>query len=209
MNPLGPDTHTLEIHPVPFTRLLHRHSASGRPEEDGLGVPLLLEAIGEAASLGYNCLHLAGDEPLHCPALHSLCGEAHRHGMQATLQLKQGAITQRLVDELHGSVDLLGVVLEGRPAFQGRIRKCLRIKMARDRGIPVLVIFRLTRNNMNDLEWAAQFAAEHGASALVVRASNLSEDQLATAWMVLEFLRDLCRGRLSIGFEAPNRTAFR
>ena len=120
--------------------------------------------------------------------------------MQATLQLKQGAITQRLVDELHGSVDLLGVVLEGRPAFQGRIRKCLRIKMARDRGIPVLVIFRLTRNNMNDLEWAAQFAAEHGASALVVRASNLSEDQLATAWMVLEFLRDLCRGRLSIGF---------
>jgi hypothetical protein len=205
MHPPVPDLRTLEIHPVPFTRLLHRYDSSGNRERDGLGVPLLCEAIGDAASLGYNCLHIAGTEPLHCPALHALCSEAHRVGMMATLQLQQREITPRLLDELNGSVDLLGVALDGRPASHGRMRKCHRIRMALDRGIPVVVIFQMGRGSMKDLEWAAHFAAEHGATALAVRASKLSSEQLATAWMVLEYFRDLYRGRLAMGFEAPNR----
>jgi hypothetical protein len=201
----GPHIRTLEIHPVPFTRLLHRYDSSGNREWSRLGVPLLFEAIGDAASLGYNCLHIAGAEPLHCPALHALCSEAHRVGMMATVQLQQREITPRLLDELHESVDLLGVALDGRPSSHGRMRKCHRIRMAVDRGIPVVVIFRVGRHSLKDLEWAAQFAAEHGATALAVRTSNLSREQLATTWMVLESLRDLYRGCLSIGFESPNR----
>src|SRR5437763_3914882 len=195
----SPHIRTLEIHPVPFTHLLDRYDSSGNREWNGLGVPLLFEAICDAASLGYNCLHIAGAEPLHCPALHALCSEAHRVGMMATLQLQQHDITPRLLDELYESVDLLGVALDGRPASQGRMRKCHRIRMAVDRGIPVVVIFRAGRQSLRDLEWSAQFAAEHGATALAVRTSNLSRDQLATVWMVLEFFRDLYRARLSIG----------
>ena len=79
------------------------------------------------------------------------------------------------------------------------------VKKAYDRGIPVVVIFQAGRSSLRDLEWVPQFAAEHGATALAVRTSNLSRDQLATAWMILEYFRDLYRGRLSIGFESPNR----
>jgi hypothetical protein len=97
MNLLDPEIRTLEVNPVPITRLLHRNFPSGLRERDGLGVPLLLQAIGEAASLGYNVLHISGDNPLDCPSLHPLCGEAHRHGMQTTLQLQQTALTPRLI----------------------------------------------------------------------------------------------------------------
>jgi Fe-coproporphyrin III synthase len=205
MNLLGPDARTLEVHPIPFTRLLHRYPSSGHREWDRLGTPLLLAAVGEASQLGYTSLHVSGDEPLHCPALHSLCDEAHRHGMKTTLQLRQGELSQRLLKELQGSVDLLGVVLESRPAAHGRVRKCRELAAARELGMEVGVIIKLTRGNMNDLEWAAQFAAEHGARALSIRPCRVSDEQLATAWMVVEFLRDVCRGVLRIGFEVPNR----
>jgi len=205
MNLLSPDTRTLEVHPVPFTCLLHRYPSSGHREWDRLGVPLLLAAVGDAAQLGYTSLHVAGDEPLHCPALHSLCDEAHRHGMKTTLQLGQGVLNQRLLEELQGSVDLLGIVLESRPAAQGRVRKCRHLRTARQLGMETAVIMKLTRGNMNDLEWAAQFAAEHEASTLSIRPYRVSDEQITTAWMVVEFLRDVCRGRLRIGFDSPNR----
>src|SRR5215469_17207398 len=108
MSPHDPAIRILEVNPIPFTRLLHHTPASGVRERDGLGVPLLLQAIGDAASLGYNCLHISGSEPLHCPALHSLCGEAHSHGMTTAMQLKQRALTPSLLDELRGVVDSLG-----------------------------------------------------------------------------------------------------
>jgi Fe-coproporphyrin III synthase len=205
MNLLDPEIRTLEVHPVPFTRLLHRNFPSGLRDRDGLGVPVLLDAIGEAASLGYNLLRISGDNPLHCPALHSLCGEAHRHGIRTTIQLPQNELTQRLIGEFSGVVDRLAIVLDGRPIVRKRIRRCHRLTMLGQRQIPFAVIFTLTRSNLNDLEPAVQFALEHEAAALAVRTSELSEDQLATAWMVTEFLRDQCRGRLAIDFETPNR----
>ena len=205
MNPLGPHIRTLEVHPVPFTRLLNRYPSSGNGERDPLGVPLLLQAIGDSASLGYNLLHIAGDEPLQCSGLHSLCGAAHQAGMQTTIQIRQSLINERLLKELDGSVDLLGAVLEGRMVAHGRARKCPRLQLAREHGTAVAVIFKLTRSNLDDLEWATQLAAEHGARALLVRAPNLTPDQIDTAWMMIEALRDICRGRLEIGFASPNR----
>jgi len=205
MNPLGPHIRTLEVHPVPFTRLLNRYPSSGNGERDPLGVPLLLQAIGDSADLGYNLLHIAGDEPLQCSGLHSLCGAAHQAGMLTTIQIRQSLINGRLLKELDGSVDLLGAVLEGRMVARGHARKCPRLQLAREHGAAVAVIFKLTRSNLEDLEWAAQLAVEHGARALLVRASNLMPDQMDTAWMVIEALRDICRGQLEIGFASPNR----
>src|SRR5215813_3968754 len=72
MNLHHPEARTLEVHPVPLTCLLHRNLPSGSRERDGLGVPLLLQAIGEASSLGYNLLHISGEDPLRCASLHSL-----------------------------------------------------------------------------------------------------------------------------------------
>jgi hypothetical protein len=205
MNPHDPHTRILEIHPVPFTRLLHRNIPSGGRERDGLGVPLLLQAIGDAASLGYHVLRIGGEEPLHCPALHALCGEAHRQGMQTTLDVPQSAITERLIDELRGAIDRVGIVLQGRPAVHGRVRKCHRTKLAREQGLAFNIIFTLTKRNLGDLEWAWRFAAEHGAAGLTVRAGEVGETQLASAWMVLEVLRDQHRGGLPAGFSEPHR----
>jgi hypothetical protein len=205
MSPPNPGIRTLEVHPFPLIRQPYRYCSSGHPERDGLGVPLFVQAIGDAADLGYSCVNIAGDQPLHCPGLHSLCEEAHSGGMTTSLELKQAAMTERLLDELHGSVDLVRMAPDGRPEFQGRVRKCYPLILAWERGIGVDLIFRLTRRNTQDMEWAAQFAMEHGVRALLVRPVDLDADGLAAGWMTMEYLRDVYRRRLRIDFETPNR----
>jgi MoaA/NifB/PqqE/SkfB family radical SAM enzyme len=202
MNLPDPDIRTLELHPLPCTRLL-RHSGPVFREWDGLSVPLLMDAIADAAALGYNRLHIAGDEPLYCAHLHSLCDEGHRRGMRTTLHLAQASVTRRILEELRGSVDLLGIVMEKRPEYKGRVLRCHDIAAARELGIPVSVIFRLTRNNIHDLSGAARFAVEHGAAALSVRVSNSYDGELARVWMMIQSLRTLWREKLAIDFEMP------
>ena len=59
---------------------------------------------------------------------------------------------------------------------------------------------------MPELEWAAQFAAAQGAAMLQVRpAEELTDEQMATAWMMVECLCELQRGKLVIHFDAVNR----
>lgn len=205
MNLLGPRVRTLELHPPPLDRLFYRSPSSEFMGPGCAGIPLLPAAIADAASLGYHCLRFAGHEPLHFPALHPLSREAHLNGMNVLLEVAQGDLTERLVGELRGSIDLLGVTLDGRPAVQGRVRRSHRLRIARDAGMTLAVIFRLTRGNLNDLEWAAHFALEHQAAALWVRVAGVTENQLAKAWMIVQSLRGLSPDGLTVEFETPTR----
>ncbi|SPE42990.1 conserved hypothetical protein [Candidatus Sulfopaludibacter sp. SbA3] len=224
----GPDVHILQIHPTKRCNLrcLHCYSSSGPRERGELGAPLLLSAVRDAASLGYNVLSVSGGEPLLYSKLESVCREAHQHGMVITLVTNGTVITQRKLDAMEGLIDLMAISLDGVPERHNRMRGSKRafqrmerrLDLVRRARIPFAFVFTLTQDNLPDLEWAADFAVAQGASMLQVhpieeygRACSdlpgqaMSDEQTGTAWMVAECLRDIHRGKLLIHLDTLSR----
>jgi len=214
MNLHIPDVRTLEVHPAPWSSLRGSCRPSSTLEErNDLGVPLLLHAIADAADLGYNFLNVAGEEPLRYPGLPALCREAHRHGMLTSTITRSAALTASQLAWLRFSIDLLGVEIQGKGAGRNRRRRSpragqtveQRLAVVRDAGIPFAIVLSLTSATLADLEWAAEFAAAQGAAMLKVRPSaELTDEQMAAAWMLVGSLSELQRGKLAIHFDAVN-----
>ena len=215
MNLHIPDVRTLEIHPAPWSTLRSTCQPSSiLKERNDLGLPLLLHAIADAANLGYNFLNLAGLEPLRYPGLPALCREAHRHGMLTSMITRNMHLAAPQLEWLRFSVDLLGVEIPGKSALRNhrapspRATQSVERRLAaiRHSGIPFAIVFPLTPSSLAELAWAADFAAAQGASILHVRPSaDLTGEQMATAWMMLECLRELQRGKPVIHLDAVNR----
>jgi hypothetical protein len=215
MNLHIPDVRILEVHPAPWSNLHDPCQPSSIAEErKRLGLPLLLHAVAAAANLGYNFLNFSGEEPLRYPWLAALCREAHKNGMLTSMITRSVTLTGPQLEWLRFSIDLLGVEIEGRSA--GRISRRRqprgvqtveqRLAVVRDSGIPFAIVFPLTSASLADLEWAAEFAAGQGASMLQVRpAAELTDEQMATAWMMVECLCELQRGKLVIHLDSVNR----
>ena len=199
MNLHIPDVRILEVHP-PRSNLRHSCRLSSTLEErNHLGLPLLLHAVRDAADLGYNFLHVAGADPLSDPALPVLCREAHRHGMLTSTIARSAALAPQL-EWLRCSIDLLGVEIQCSGAARNRLAA------VRASGIPFAIVFRLTSASLPGLESAAEFAVAQGAAMLQVWPSGeLTSEQTVTAWMMVEFLRELQRGKLVIHLDAVNR----
>ncbi|MEO8594395.1 MAG: hypothetical protein ABI759_13845 [Candidatus Solibacter sp.] len=213
MNLLIPDVRILEVHPCP-TLQSHSPISSLVEERKELGVPLLLRAIRDAANLGYNFLNVAGDEPLSNPALPALCREAHQRGMLTSMITCRRPLTAPQLEWLRFSIDLLGVEVTGKAQATRRTSRSKgaaqtleeRLSRIRQSGIPFAVVFPLHANSLSELEWAAEYAMAQGAAMLQVRPDPaLTDEQMATAWMMVECLCDLQRGKLVIHFDAVNR----
>ena len=212
MNLHIPDVRILEVHPCPIP---HSETASSScsGERKELGVPLLLRAVKDAAALGYNYLSVAGEEPMEYPSLAAICREAHNHGMLTSMVTRKARLSAAQLDWLRFSIDLLGVEVAGREQATRRIRRTHlgqtledRLGRIRDSGIPFAVVFPLNEGSLPELEWAAEFAAAQGAAMLQVRpSSRLSDPHMATAWMMIECMSELQRGKLVIHFDAVNR----
>ena len=199
MNLAIPDVRTLEVHPpAPALLTSSCRRSSGSSGRSDLGVPLILGAIRDAAALGYNFLSIAGDQALLHPSLRTLSREAHRMRMLTTLTTRSAMLSVRRLKALIHCVDLLGV------RFEPSIEPALRA--TRGLGIPFAVVYPLTACNMGGMEAAASFAAANGAAMLNVRpAEELSDQQMATVWMMVECLRDIHRGELAVQLEVLNR----
>jgi hypothetical protein len=200
MNLQIPDVRILEVRPA-WSNLRHSCRLSSTLEErNHLGLPLLLHAVRDAADLGYNFLDIAGADPLSDPALPVLCREAHRHGMLTSTVTRSAALAAPQLEWLRFSVDLLGVKFQCSAAARNRLAA------VRTSGIPFAIVFRLTSASLRDLESAAEFAVAQGATLLQVRPSpELTGKQMVTAWMMVEFLRELQRGKLVIHLDAVDR----
>ncbi|MEO8367972.1 MAG: hypothetical protein ABI806_02075 [Candidatus Solibacter sp.] len=211
MNLHIPDVRILEVHPCHEPRH-HPSTSSCLEERNELGIPLLLRAVRDASELGYNFLSVGGAEPLRYPSLAALCREAHQRGMLTSTLTRSAMLTGPQLEWLRFSIDLLGVEVTGRSivsrrrgtknaqSLENRL-ECIRLS-----GIPFAIVFPLTADSLADLEWAAEYATAQGAAILQVRpASELSDEQMATAWMMVECLSELQRGKLVIHFDAVNR----
>ncbi|MCU1237240.1 MAG: hypothetical protein JWP63_5207 [Candidatus Solibacter sp.] len=215
MNLHIPDVRTLEIHPAPWSSVRTSCRTSSDPEErNGLGVPLLLQAINDAADLGYNFLNVAGDEPLLYPGLPAICREAHRRRMLTSMIVNRVSPTSAQLEWLRFSIDLLGIAIDPhavRPKPGRRNSRAIqtledRLDLVRRSGIPFAIVIALTKETLGDLEWSAEFAAAQGAAMLQVRpVPGLADERMSTAWMMAECLSDLYRGRLVIHLDATNR----
>lgn len=199
MNLAIPDVRNLEMHPPAFGYLSTScRRSTGPAGRNELGVPLLTNAIRDAAGLGYNFLTIAGEQSVFHPELNALCREAHDARMLTALTTRAGLLSAGRLKALVHSVDLLGVIYE-----QGMARD---LDVVRRSGIPFALVFPLTSANMAELEPAAAFAARHGAAMLNVRPSGeFSDNEMATVWMMIECLRDVHRGELALQFEVLNR----
>jgi MoaA/NifB/PqqE/SkfB family radical SAM enzyme len=215
MNLHIPDVRILEVHPAPWSNLRNRcQSSSILEERNDLGLPLLLHAVADAANLGYNFLNVSGEEPLRYPWLAALCREAHKHGMLTSMISRSMALTRPQLEWLRFSIDLLGVEIDGKDTVRNRRARSARgvqtteqrLAVVRESGIPFALVFSLTSTSLADLEGAAEFAEAQGAAMLQVRPTGeLTDEQMATAWMMVECLSDLQRGKLVIHLDAVNR----
>jgi hypothetical protein len=198
MNNQAPWYGTLEVHPPALAGIV----------EIGGGTRFASfpagDSIRDASTLGYRRLRFGGEHPLRYPALHFLSTQARLCGMSTVIEVPHGSLSARLLAELAGSIDVVAVTIPGRPQWRGRVRSSPRLRAVCKAGMQLAIVFKQTRGNINDLEWAARYAVAHDAAALWVRTEGVLEPQLAAVWMTVEVLREYFRGQLEIGFELPN-----
>jgi len=198
MNLAIPDVRTLEIHPANSRPATSCRRSTGAGMRNELGVPLLKNAIRDAARLGYNFLSIAGEQSLFYSDLTAICRQAHQMRMLTTLTTRAGLLSSRRIDSLIHSIDLLGIRYEA--GMGGNLEPVQRA------GIPFALVYHLTAANMGELEPTASFAAAHGAAMLHVKPTEeMSDQNMATVWMIIECLRDIYRGELAIQLDVVNR----
>lgn len=178
MGPTGEKYRVLQIHPTRRCNLrcLHCYSASAPEERDLLPVPLLLDAITDAAAEGYTVASFSGGEPTLYHPLGDLLDHAHNCGLATTVTSNGMLLDERRAGTLKGRVDLLAISLDGSPESHNRVRAnsrafetmASRLEFVRSAGIPFGFIFTLTQHNLDELEWVADFALAQGAKLLQI-----------------------------------------
>jgi len=228
MGPTGDAINVVQIHPTLRCNLRcqHCYSTSG-PELDGaLPVEALERLLPAVAAEGFNAVSISGGEPLMYEPLPRLLQSARSLGFVTSVTTNGLLLTARRLAALAPNLQLLAISVDGEPASHNRLRAlpkafdkmAEKLKIVRQSGVPFGVIFTLTRHNLPELAWVADFAAAEGATLLQVhplesvgRARDyelIPPDDLELAYGFLEVarLQDRYRGRLTIQFDAADRT---
>lgn len=193
----------LQIHPTRLCNLRCRHcySASGPQERGALGVALLIDAIDDAAALGYGVVSLSGGEPLLYPHLLELLDHAGRRGLFRTFTTNGTLLDERRLASLRDRVDLLAISVDGPPAAHDALRgegafAAMHRHLAglRRSDIPFGFIFTLTQSNVADLREVAQLAQDEGARLLQI---HPLEEQGRAASELIDATPDAIEGALA------------
>lgn len=175
---LTADRGIVQIHPTRRCNLtcLHCYSSSGPRVAATTPLELLTRALDDAVDLGYTVLSVSGGEPLLYRPLLELLSHARSRGMRTTVTTNGLLLTRRRLAELHGLVDVLAISVDGRPATHDVMRNSegafaklsTRLPDVARSGIPFGFITTLTQNNVDELDFVVQLAAEHGAKLVQV-----------------------------------------
>jgi len=218
----------IQIHPTRRSNLrcLHCYSRSGPAERDLLTYQTLADAIADAHAEGYAVASFSGGEPV----LYSNLGRLLRHskelGMRTTVTSNGMLLTDKRIAMLAGYTDVLAISLDGLPNSHNRLRASDRafdgMKSNLDRvrmsGIDFGFIFTLTQHNVNEIDWAVQFAVEQGAklfqihpleevgrAAKALAGSRPDEIESAYAYIEAERIRRKYRDRLVVQLDIFHR----
>jgi Fe-coproporphyrin III synthase len=163
----------IQIHPTRRCNLrcLHCYSSSSPDERDALSYEVLVGLIEDAEAQGYKVASFSGGEPVLYPRLQDVLRIAKSHGMRTTVTSNGMLLTEERLAALAGWVDVLAISLDGIPESHNRMRACAgafermqgNLETIRKSGVDFGFIFTLTLNNVNEVDWAAQFAVDQGA----------------------------------------------
>lgn len=228
MGPTGDAVNVVQIHPTLRCNLRCQHCYSTSGPEQGGGLPLeaLLRLLPELAAEGFNAISVSGGEPLMYEPLPQLLKAAANLGLVTSLTTNGLLLTVRRLGEIAPYVRLLAVSVDGMPQSHNRLRAlptafakmAEKLAMLRSSGVPFGIIFTLTRQNLPELAWVADFAAEQGAAQLQVhplesagRARDyelMPPDDLELTYAFLEIarLQKKHEGGLIIQYDAADRT---
>jgi MoaA/NifB/PqqE/SkfB family radical SAM enzyme len=228
MGPTGDAVNVVQIHPTLRCNLRcqHCYSTSGPELSGGLEVGELERLLPDLAAEGFNAISVSGGEPLMYPDLPRLLKAAAGLGLITSLTTNGLLLTARRLGEIAPHLTLLAVSVDGAPESHNRLRALPtafakmadKLALLRRSGVPFGVIFTLTRHNLPELAWVADFAVEAGAAQLQVhplegvgRARDyelVPPDDLELAYGFLEVarLQEKHRGRLVIQYDAADRT---
>lgn len=197
----------IQIHPTRRCNLrcLHCYSVSGPEERDLLSYDTLADLVTDARAQGYTVAGFSGGEPILYRDLGRLLRHAKELGMRTTVTSNGMLLTGARLAMLAGCTDVLAISLDGIPDSHNRMRACDQafdrmkdnLDGVRRSGINFGFIFTLTQFNVNEIDWAAQFAVEQGAKLFQIhpleevgRAANVlagsRPDEIESAYAYLE-----------------------
>jgi MoaA/NifB/PqqE/SkfB family radical SAM enzyme len=178
MGPTGDFFKAIQVHPTRFCNLTCRHcySSSGPDQREELPVGLLLDALSDARSEGYNDAAFSGGEPILYDRLRDLLQHAKSLGMATNLTSNGMLLKGKRLEMIEGVTDLLAISLDGIPESHNLMRNhpkafdsmFANLEGVRSTGIPFGFIFTLTMTNLHELRWVVDFAIEQGAALLQV-----------------------------------------
>jgi MoaA/NifB/PqqE/SkfB family radical SAM enzyme len=184
-------TRTLQIHVTRRCNLkcLHCYSSSGPDAREALSPELLRAALTDARSLGFGFATLSGGEPFLYAPMAQVLGHAKALGMRAGVVTNGMYLDARRLAPLQSILDLLVVSLDGAPDRHNRMRAHPRafqtmadkLPELRASGVPFGFLMTLTRDNIDDLDWVAGFAADAGAAMLQIHPLDLTGRAAETA----------------------------
>jgi len=209
MGPTGDAVNVIQIHPTLRCNLRcqHCYSTSGPERTGALEIGALLHFLTGARHEGFNAVGLSGGEPLMYRPLPHLLEAARGLGFVTTVTTNGIPLTQRWIGRLAPHVSLIAISLDGAPESHDRMRgqpgafQKMRQRLADLRAADIAFgfIFTLTLSNLDELGWAAQFAADEGACLLQIhpleRAGRARDfdlrppDDLELAYAFLEVVR--------------------
>jgi Fe-coproporphyrin III synthase len=177
---LGPtgESRVIQIHPTRRCNLRCKHcySASGPDVRVTLPVETILETLDDAAQQGYNVLGISGGEPTLYRGLAKILLHARALGLVTTVTTNGMLLTNRAIQRLAGTVNLIAISLDGTPTSHNVTRgssaafetMCSRLDGLRRFNIPFGFIFTLTQFNVHELDWVTTFAVDQEASLVQV-----------------------------------------
>lgn len=168
----------LQIHPTRHCNLscVHCYSESGPTVTEQLDLEVLIQAVTDAAHLGYTVVSLSGGEPALYPDLVPLLSHAKKCGMRTTMTSNGLPLSTRLLTGLGPVLDVLAISLDGKPQTHDRMRNhprafellSKRLPGIRSSGIPFGFLTTLTRHNVHELAWVVAIAEAQGATFVQV-----------------------------------------
>lgn len=175
----GAQTHLVEIHPTRRCNLRCTHCASSSSPRarEAIDGAALARALDDLAAEDYRQVSFAGGEALLYKPLPTLLARAHRVGLDTTVVSNGMLMSPERLDAIERHTDLLLISLDGRPETHNRLRNSPKAFEAMLNRLPDLQSrelafgfrFTLTRHNLSELPWVAEFALNMGATTLQVR----------------------------------------
>lgn len=230
MNPVN--NAILQIHPTRRCNLrcLHCYSSSGPDQRDLLPASTFERAISDSRSEGFQVASFSGGEPTLYKELPQLLRLARECGMATTVTSNGMLLDERRLEGLIGVTNVLAISLDGLPESHNKMRGSPRafddmvgnLPAVRATGIPFGFIFTLTQYNLNEADWAAEFAHHQGATLFQIhpleevgRASQTltggrpDELESAYAYLEVERIRQQYEGQMNIQFDLIHATILR